>query len=338
MAFFNKYPYTDFHELNADWVIGQTKDLLDRMDAAEAIVDAMESRVSTLEGQMTTARNNILGLQASVNSLDSRLDTQEGKMTSVEADLVEFDQHIDGLEAMDIRDMTVLVPQDGDASTIETETSVKIRLKAQSYAYGNETTHEWFEIRMPMASYQNAGMMYAAEAEVVEMLSKSGSDVKSTGGFEVTSVDTTKPHAVPDLQTVNTVTRSTIFDRDMYQEVMDPDGPIILSKFAQQSYGKLEFFQNNGQKAFYLTTPAEPQLDVAVPTSGTELIEILIPEEYRPSRTFCWDFACIDDNDNLLGQLHCKCDSTGHLFIYHVGSQLAQLSYIQMVGLYMPFM
>lgn len=307
MAFFNKYPYTDFHELNADWVINQTKSLLDRIDAAEAAVEAMESRVSTLEGQMTTAQNNILGLQASVNSLDSRLDTQEGKMTSVEADLVEFDQHIDGLEAMNIRDMTVLQPQSDYVPYIETPTSVKLRFKAQSYAYGNETTHEWYEMDMPMASPQNAGMIYAAEAEKLENL--------------------------------DTVTRVTIFERDLYQSVLDPDGPIIQSKFAQGSNGKLEYFQNNGQKAFYLITPSEPQLDGAVSTSGTDLIEILIPEAYRPSRTFCWDFACMDENNNLLGQLHCKCDPTGHLYITYFGSStLADQSYIQFEGLYMPFM
>lgn len=307
MGFFNKYPYTDFHELNADWVIDQTKSLLDRIDAAEATVEAMETRVSTLEGQMTTAQNNILGLQASVNSLDSRLDTQEGKMTSAEAELLEHSQDIAGLEAMDIRDMTVLIPQTDYSPSIETPTSVKLRLKAQSYAYGNETASDWYEMDMPMASPQNAGMMYAADAEKLENL--------------------------------DTVTRVTIFERDLYQSVLDPDGPIIQSKFGQGSNGKLEYFQNNGQKAFYLTSPSEPQLDGAVSTSGTDLIEILIPEAYRPSRTFCWDFACIDVNDELQGQLHCKCDPTGHLYIFYYGSStLADQSYIQIEGLYMPFM
>lgn len=30
--FFNKYPYTDFHELNADWLIQATQEMLDTVD------------------------------------------------------------------------------------------------------------------------------------------------------------------------------------------------------------------------------------------------------------------------------------------------------------------
>ena len=30
--FYNKYPYTDFHELNADWLISSTKEMLEIVD------------------------------------------------------------------------------------------------------------------------------------------------------------------------------------------------------------------------------------------------------------------------------------------------------------------
>lgn len=307
MGFFNKYPYTDFHELNADWVISQTKSLLDRIDAAEATVEAMESRVSTLEGQMTAAQNNILGLQASVNSLDSRLDTQEDKMASVEADLVEFDQHINGLEAMDIRDMTVLTPQTDSIPYIGTPTSVKLRFKAQSYIDGNEASSDWYEMNMPMASPQNAGMMYAADAEKLENL--------------------------------DTVTRVTIFDRDMYQEIVDPDGPIYQSKFAQQAaQGKFEFFQNNGQKAFFLYAE-DPELDALIMDSY-EIMKIVIPEAYRPARKMSWDFAAIShDDDDLHGMFRFYYDGAGMLTMTFFGSNdFVQGSTISMDGFYMPFM
>lgn len=305
MAFFNKYPYTDFHELNADWVINQTKSLLDRMDAAEATVDAFDARVTTLEGQMTTARNNILGLQASVNSLDSRLDTQEGKMTSVEADLVEIDQHIDGLENMNIRDMTVLVPQDGDASTIETETSVKLRLKAQSYAYGNETTHEWFEIRMPMASPQNAGMMYAAEAEKIEAL-----------------------ELEPQIQ--------TIFSGDMYQPTPSASGALYQSNFKQNTEGQLLYVEQNGQKAFYFQCNSAI-LESQMLDTG-DLIIFRLPEAARPSRSYIWDVIALDINDQVFGRFYFKIHGDhSELTVRFFGTTIPMNTELDLDGIYLPF-
>lgn len=35
MAFFNKYPYTDFHELNLDWVLKIVKSLMQAVDSLD---------------------------------------------------------------------------------------------------------------------------------------------------------------------------------------------------------------------------------------------------------------------------------------------------------------
>lgn len=307
MAFFNKYPYTDFHELNADWVIGQTKDLLDRMDTAEATVEGMESRVSTLESQMTTARNNILGLQASVNSLDSRLDTQEGKMESVEAELVEFDQHIDGLEAMNIRDMTVLVPQTGFIPYIDTPTGVKLRLKAQSYAYGNETTNEWYEMDMPMASPQNAGMMYAAEAEKLEALTLE-----------------------PDVD--------TIYSGSLYQPTYSASGALYFSHFTAATEGQLLLMNSNGQKALYFQC-AEGVIDTQV-TDTDDLIIFRLPEEAQPARPYAWDVIALDVDDNVYGRFYFKISGDRTmLYVRFFGStNITTNKVLDLNGIYLPFM
>ena len=42
MAFFNQYPYTDFHELNIDWVLEQLKDL-------KSVVEQLEERTKEVE-------------------------------------------------------------------------------------------------------------------------------------------------------------------------------------------------------------------------------------------------------------------------------------------------
>ena len=36
LGFFNRYPYTDFHELNLDWIIKHFKEFMDRISALES--------------------------------------------------------------------------------------------------------------------------------------------------------------------------------------------------------------------------------------------------------------------------------------------------------------
>ena len=43
MAFYDKFPYTNFQELNLDWVLETVKELEDR-------VEELEDRVTELEG------------------------------------------------------------------------------------------------------------------------------------------------------------------------------------------------------------------------------------------------------------------------------------------------
>ena len=98
MAFINEFPYSDFHELNADWLIKKTKDLLSRMSILEEEFSKIEVLTEEQINEMITraiAENNTqifeiidnlhllineetaASIQAAVNSLTIYIDNQD---------------------------------------------------------------------------------------------------------------------------------------------------------------------------------------------------------------------------------------------------------------------
>ena len=49
MAFFDKYPYTDFHELNLDWVLKTVKALMQAVDSLDEWKEAHEAEYEQLK-------------------------------------------------------------------------------------------------------------------------------------------------------------------------------------------------------------------------------------------------------------------------------------------------
>ena len=48
-SFFNKYPYTDFHELNLDWIVDKTEDCVEAVDEMNTRVTAAEADIDTIQ-------------------------------------------------------------------------------------------------------------------------------------------------------------------------------------------------------------------------------------------------------------------------------------------------
>ncbi len=67
--FNNKYPYTDFHELNADWLLETVKDAAaDAKEAAET-VETYNDRLTTVEGDLAPIKAAMPGLASDVSDL-----------------------------------------------------------------------------------------------------------------------------------------------------------------------------------------------------------------------------------------------------------------------------
>ena len=57
--FNNRYPYTDFHELNIGWCIEKITDFEARVTSVEEDVAALKVRATALETRMSAAENKL---------------------------------------------------------------------------------------------------------------------------------------------------------------------------------------------------------------------------------------------------------------------------------------
>lgn len=80
MGLFEHFPYTNFHQLNLDWIVRQLKKKEDRVEALEGRMDQAEADIDALEGRMDTAEGNITNLNTQINGtggLKDRVTTLE---------------------------------------------------------------------------------------------------------------------------------------------------------------------------------------------------------------------------------------------------------------------
>ena len=89
LNFFNKYPYTDFHELNLDW-------LLDRMCKLEdELNDALETLSTEIYNQvMTDLQPTLTGLRNDLNALTNDYNTLRGQFEELDTEFDAFTAHV----------------------------------------------------------------------------------------------------------------------------------------------------------------------------------------------------------------------------------------------------
>lgn len=83
----NKYPYTDFHELNADWLLETVKEAADE-------AGSMNDRVTTLEGGMRDVASSVSDLTAGVGRLSSAVTDLTDRVDDAENDIDTLDTKV----------------------------------------------------------------------------------------------------------------------------------------------------------------------------------------------------------------------------------------------------
>lgn len=69
MAIFDSVPYTNFHELNADWIMEQISDVT----AAAGVIESYEQRISDLESSDTQQNQDISDLGDEIQTVDAKI-------------------------------------------------------------------------------------------------------------------------------------------------------------------------------------------------------------------------------------------------------------------------
>ena len=67
MGLWNKFPFTNFHEVNTDWIISEVKNVLKRMDTLE---DKTEADLLALAKQIVGIQEDVDG---KLNNIDATI-------------------------------------------------------------------------------------------------------------------------------------------------------------------------------------------------------------------------------------------------------------------------
>ena len=82
--FRHKYPYTDFHELNLDWFLGEFKVIMDRVDAIDARLTQAEADIDELQAEVLDLNERVEALSEALDILTNRVDNAEEDIATLQ--------------------------------------------------------------------------------------------------------------------------------------------------------------------------------------------------------------------------------------------------------------
>lgn len=135
LPFFHKYPYTNFEQLNLDWLMEHVGAFDDRLNQVEATVtdlntrvDTVESDVTALQGRMTDAEGEILSLggrvttnENDISDLKDRMDDAEGDISDIKPRLTTAEGNISSLDDRITADESTINGIRSDLNALDTE-------------------------------------------------------------------------------------------------------------------------------------------------------------------------------------------------------------------------
>lgn len=159
----NKYPYTDFHELNLSWVIDKITDFEARLTDVEEDVAELKTRMTAVEGRITAAEGTITQHTSQIGALQTDNTSNKNRLTA--------------LENADIQAASML---EGVSSVQAANTTVTVNFSAATYANGARTAGT-DSATIPAATISAAGVMLPGDRQKMEKMTLSGDDIIFAG-------------------------------------------------------------------------------------------------------------------------------------------------------------
>lgn len=142
---FNKYPYTDFHELNLDWILKEMKDLQAAMDgllekaieeATKAAKEYVDEQLAVIESDFAELQRNFNALNTNVNNLNNAFNTFTA---NINAQIAALERYIDDALQAQTLQTQLLIAQNNDYLLSVME-SYLTQIKVINYFTGEKVT------------------------------------------------------------------------------------------------------------------------------------------------------------------------------------------------------
>lgn len=141
----NKYPYTDFHELNLDWILKEMKDLQAAMDgllekaieeATKAAKEYVDEQLADIKADFAQLQNNFDALNINVNNLNNAFNAFT---LNINAQIAALEQYIDDALQAQTLQTQLLIAQNNEYLLSEMETYLA-QIKVINYFTGEKVS------------------------------------------------------------------------------------------------------------------------------------------------------------------------------------------------------
>ena len=142
---FNRYPYTDFHEMNLDWVIAELKSMEGRIEGLkeEIIAETIAASKEYIDDRLVAVINEFNELKSEFNTLNNNFNSLNSEFislkNSVAAQILELDNKIDAA-VIGVNQRTDLLLQNMYNRIFEDLSASLAQIKVINYFTGEEVS------------------------------------------------------------------------------------------------------------------------------------------------------------------------------------------------------